>query len=246
MLLVSKVAPLLFFVSTALAHGYVSGIIANGVYTSGWQISYWYDIVNKQAYPQTPGWYEEALDLGFIPPDEYQTSNIVCHKNAANANVTATVAAGGTIEFQWTTWPHSIGPVLTYVANCGGNCSLVNKSTLKFVKIDESGIDLTTQVWASANLIANNNSWTTTVPKTLAAGHYVFRHEIIALHGASTLDGAQNYPFCLNIDVTGSGTAKPTGALATTFYSETDPGIYFNPYTTLTNYTIPGPALWTG
>jgi hypothetical protein len=60
------------FASTVLAHGYVSGIVANNVYTGGWQVSYWYDIVNKVAIPQTPGWYEEALDLGFIPPDQYQ------------------------------------------------------------------------------------------------------------------------------------------------------------------------------
>ncbi|RAL67007.1 hypothetical protein DID88_007787 [Monilinia fructigena] len=241
-----KLAALVSFITTTLAHGYVSGIVANGVYTSGWQVSYWYDIVNKQPYPQTPGWYEEALDLGFIPPDQYQTSNIVCHKNAVNANVSATVPAGGTVQFQWTTWPHNIGPVLTYVANCEGNCSTVNKSNLKFVKIDHSGINLSTQVWATGSLIANNDSWTVTVPKTLVAGHYVFRHEIIALHGATTLDGAQNYPFCVNIDVTGSGTANPTGVLATSFYKQADPGIYFNPYVTLTNYTIPGPALWTG
>lgn len=49
--------------------------------------------------------------------------NIVCHKNAINANVSATVKAGGSVEFQWTTWPHDIGPVLTYVANCGGDCA---------------------------------------------------------------------------------------------------------------------------
>lgn len=54
------------------AHGYVSGIVANGVYTKGWQISYWYDLVNKVPVPASPGWYEEALDLGFIPPDQYQ------------------------------------------------------------------------------------------------------------------------------------------------------------------------------
>jgi hypothetical protein len=46
----------------------------------------------------------------------------------------------------------------------------VDKKTLKFVKIDESGIDFTTQTWASAVLMANNNTWTTTVPKTLAPG----------------------------------------------------------------------------
>ncbi|APA09140.1 hypothetical protein SS1G_03041 [Sclerotinia sclerotiorum 1980 UF-70] len=231
---------------TTQAHGYVSGIVANGVYTSGWQVSYWYDIINKVPYPQTPGWYEEALDLGFISPDQYATSDIICHKNAVNANVSATVPAGGTVEFQWTTWPHNIGPVLTYVANCGGSCATVNKNNLKFVKIDQAGINLSTQVWASGDLIAKNSSWTTTVPKSLAAGHYIFRHEIIALHGATTPNGAQNYPFCLNIDVTGSGTANPVGVPATSFYKATDPGIYFNPYVTLNNYTIPGPALWTG
>ena len=77
-------------------------------------------------------------------------------------------------------------------------------------------------------------------------GHYVFRHEIIACHGCASLNGAQNYPFCLNIDVTGSGTANPTGTVASSLYDENDPGIYFNPYVTMTSYEIPGPALWTG
>lgn len=96
--------------------------------------------------------------------------NIACHKNAVNANVSATVAAGGTVKFQWTAWPHNIGPVLTYVAKCSGDCKDADKTALKFVKIDESGIDLSTQVWASGKLIADGNSWTTTVPKTLAPG----------------------------------------------------------------------------
>ena len=77
-------------------------------------------------------------------------------------------------------------------------------------------------------------------------GHYVFRHETIACHGANTLGGAQNYPFCINIDVTGSGTQNPTGTLGVNLYKENDPGIYFNPYVTLTSYTIPGPTLWKG
>lgn len=67
-----NIATVLGLITTVAAHGYVSGIVANGVYTAGWQVAYWYDIVNKAPYPQTPGWYEEALDLGFVPPDEYQ------------------------------------------------------------------------------------------------------------------------------------------------------------------------------
>jgi cellulase len=73
MFLILKIAILLgTFARTALAHGYVSGIVINNVYTEGWQVSFWYDIVNRVTIPQTPGWYEEALDLGFIPPDQYQ------------------------------------------------------------------------------------------------------------------------------------------------------------------------------
>jgi cellulase len=73
MFLVLETATLLAtFASTTLAHGYVSGIVANGIYTEGWQVAFWYDIVNGVTIPQTPGWYEEELDLGFIPPSEYQ------------------------------------------------------------------------------------------------------------------------------------------------------------------------------
>ncbi|KAL5345485.1 AA9 lytic polysaccharide monooxygenase D [Pseudogymnoascus australis] len=241
-----KIATILALAGTAAAHGYVSGIVADGVATEGWQVSYWYDFVNGVPVPETPGWYEEALDLGFVPPTEYQDPNIACHKNAVNANVSATVAAGGTVKFQWTEWPHNIGPVLTYVANCGGDCKDADKNALKFVKIDESGIDLSTQVWAAGKLMADGDAWTTTVPASLAPGHYVFRHEIIACHGCSSLNGAQNYPFCVNIDVTGSGTANPEGTVASSLYDKNDPGIFFNPYVTVKSYEIPGPALWTG
>lgn len=107
-------------------------------------------------------------------------------------------------------------------------------------------VNYATQIWASQDLIDQNNTWTVTVPKSLSPGSYVFRHEIIALHGAGSLNGAQNYPQCFNIEVTGSGTASPTGVLGTALYKNTDPGIYINPYTTITSYAMPGPTLFTG
>jgi cellulase len=60
------------FTSTALAHGYVNGIVADGVYTQGWLVSYYYDNINGVPVPDTPGWYEESTDLGFISPTDYQ------------------------------------------------------------------------------------------------------------------------------------------------------------------------------
>jgi hypothetical protein len=100
--------------------------------------------------------------------------------------------------------------------------------------------------WASDTLIANNNSWTVTIPSDIAPGNYVLRHEIIALHSAGTVDGAQNYPQCVNLEVTGSGTATPAGVLGTALYTETDPGIEINIYQSLSTYVVPGPTLYSG
>jgi hypothetical protein len=98
--------------------------------------------------------------------------------------------------------------------------------------------------WASDQLIANNNSWVVTIPTDIAPGNYVLRHEIIALHSAGQVNGAQNYPQCVNLQVTGSGTATPSGVLGTALYSETDPGIEINIYTSLSTYKVPGPTLY--
>lgn len=231
-------------VSTTLGHGLVQGFVTDGVYNQGYILDYYYDRINKVPYPAVAGWYEEALDLGFVAPASYQTSDINCNKNAQAATISATVKAGGSVTFEWSLWPHNIGPVLTYVANCNGNCSLVNMNTLAWVKIDQSGYNVATSTWASQTLINNNNTWTTKVPSKLAAGNYVFRHEIIALHGGESLNGAQNYPNCINIAITGGGSDKPTGTLGTALYKETDPGILFNPYVTITSYPLPGPTLY--
>lgn len=156
--------------------------------------------------------------------------------------------AGGTVELQWTPWPSSHhGPVIDYLASCDGDCKTVDKTKLEFFKIDGVGlIDDTTEpgTWASDQLIANNNSWVVTIPTDIAPGNYVLRHEIIALHSAEQVNGAQNYPQCVNLQVTGSGTATPSGVLGTALYHETDPGIEINIYTSLSTYVMPGPSLY--
>lgn len=210
------------FAAKAVAHGLVSGFVTDGTWNQGFILDYYYESQNSGSYPETAGWYEEATDNGYVAPSSYGEADIICHKNAENANSVASVSAGGTIDFEWTTWPDShIGPILTYVANCGSDCSTVDKTTLEWVKIDEAGIDLDTQVWPTDDLIANNNTWSITVPSSLAAGSYVFRHEIIAMHGAGSEGGAQNYPFCISIDITGGGSDNPSGTLGTALYTST-------------------------
>ncbi|KAL1979814.1 hypothetical protein VTN96DRAFT_5100 [Rasamsonia emersonii] len=224
------------------AHGFVQGIVIGDQFYSGY-------IVNEFPYESNPppviGWATTATDLGFVDGTEYQGPDIICHRNATPALLTAPVAAGGTVELQWTPWPSSHhGPVITYLANCNGNCSTVDKTQLEFFKIDQSGLINDTDppgTWASDNLIANNNSWTVTIPSTLEPGNYVLRHEIIALHSAGNKDGAQNYPQCINIEVTGGGSVEPTGTLGEDLYHDTDPGILIDIYEPIATYTIPGP-----
>lgn len=137
---------------------------------------------------------------------------------------------------------------MDYLAKCAGDdCTSVSAGDLSFFKIDEKGLnDAASNSWASDDLIKDGNSWTVTVPEDIAPGQYVLRHEIIALHSAQDANGAQNYPQCINIEVTGSGTAEPAGVAATSLYKANDAGISLNIYNGLTGYEIPGPAVYSG
>lgn len=89
--------------------------------------------------------------------------------------------------------------------------------------------------------------WESNVPKTLAAGNYLVRHELLALHQALN---PQFYAECAQIQVTGSGSAQPSGDYLATipgYASQNDPGIMVNTYSDKsTTYTPPGPKVWTG
>lgn len=200
--------------------------------------------------PKSVGWATTATDLGFEDGTEYTTPNIICHRNGTNAQLSAPVAAGSNIDIQWTPWPDSHhGPVITYLAPCNGDCSTVDKSTLEFFKIDAVGLiddSVVPGTWGTDKLIKAGNRWTVKIPESIEAGNYVMRHEIVALHSAGQKDGAQNYPQCLNLKVTGGGSDVPTGTAGEKLYTDTDPGILVNIYTTISNYVIPGPELYSG
>jgi lytic cellulose monooxygenase (C1-hydroxylating) len=209
------------------AHGVVQGIVANGIYQSGYTPSMQY----ANPPPIVAGWsIPQDSDLGFV--SDYTSPDMICHKGATPGQTYVTVAAGDSIELEWTVWPDSHhGPVIDYLASCNGDCTTVDKTTLLFNKIDEAGLingSPAPGTWASDTLIANNNSWTTTIPSSIAPGKYVLRHEIIALHSANNLGGAQNYPQCINVEVTGSGTnSLSSGTSGTKLYTENDPGEKF-------------------
>lgn len=233
--------------SSVAAHGYVSGFVAGGTWYSGYSPSFQY----QNPPPTVAGWSDpENLANGYVAPTAYGDADIVCHLSATPGGTAAKINAGDQVELQWTTWPDSHrGPVLDYLAKVDGEFADIDKTALNFFKIDERGLVDSSAApgkWASDELIANNNSWAVTIPSSIAPGKYVLRHEIIALHSAGDANGAQNYPQCINLEITSDGTDTPAGQVATSFYKAEDPGIKINIYTTLASYTIPGPALWSG
>ncbi|PYH96035.1 glycoside hydrolase [Aspergillus ellipticus CBS 707.79] len=240
----AHLAAILSAAAQVAAHGHITNIVINGVSYRGWDI-------NSDPYNSDPpvvvAWQTPNTANGFISPDAYDTDDIICHLDATNARDHAVIAAGDKISLQWSTWPDSHhGPVIDHLANCGTSCETVDKTTLEFFKIDGVGlVDETTVpgIWGDDLLIADNNTWLVEIPSDIAPGYYVLRHELIALHGAGSEDGAQNYPQCFNLQITGSGTADPSGVLGTELYTSTDPGILVNIYQSLSTYEVPGPTL---
>lgn len=185
-------------------------------------------------------------------PPKYTDPDIICHVGATPAPLSADVKAGDTIEIHWTSdWPGSHdGPLMSFLAACPGNdCTKVDKTALKFFKISEEGLlDGTSQPkkWATGAMIKNNFTANTKIPASIVGGQYVMRHEAIALHEANRDGGAQNYPFCINLNIASTGTVAPPGIEATKFYTPTDKGIKVDIYNKLDKYEFPGPALFTG
>lgn len=78
---------------------------------------------------------------------------------------------------------------------------LIFRAPLQF-KIEESGLlsgSLANGQWAQGQLIADNSSWTTTIPASLKAGEYLLRHELLAIHSSNQ---PQFYPECAQLKVT--------------------------------------------
>ena len=165
-------------------------------------------------------------------------------------------------------WPHNTGPILTYLANCGSSpCSQFDITNSKWFKIDQIGRKSPGSAWAQADLSAFSKTVlsishfidisfslvvtggvaTASLPRTLAPGNYLLRHEIIALQNAVSIGGAEFYEGCIQMQVGGSETGGPTPDELVSIpgaYNAEDPGIHVDVYTNPnTPYVFPGPHI---
>lgn len=138
---------------------------------------------------------------------------------------------------------------MTYLAE------IKEKENIEWVKIDELGWlndtgwdDLMLGgTWASNVLVANDFQWRVKIPEALVSGEYVLRHEIVALHVADEVDGAQAYPQCMNVRIVKGGEKMiEGGVLGTHLYGMSDKGILVDVHEHIEGYEIPGPRVWSG
>ncbi|RDW90951.1 hypothetical protein BP5796_02116 [Coleophoma crateriformis] len=236
--------------ATVSAHGYIDNATIAGTYYDGYQ-------------PYTDPYTSPLPDRIFRPVQgngpitDITLIDLQCGGYTAGgisgsqpANLTGgPVAAGAAVTLSWTLWPEShVGPVITYMAACPstGCKGYLPGTDAVWFKIAEAGREGTSDVWGDTPLMYAGNTTSYTIPSCLISGEYIVRQEIIALHAAYSYPGAQFYPSCHQISVTGSGTSTgPTTKVAIPgVYNETDPGVVYDAYQAQT-YTIPGPTVYT-
>jgi len=143
------------------------------------------------------------------------------------------------------------GPFMAFMAKYDGAGGLpTGNAWFKIYQLgkiaEATGGDWTTVKYASPDgLNANNGAMTFTIPADLAPGNYLLRTEIIALHSAGALYGAQPYVRCVELSVTGSGSANPPGVAIPGNWTAADPAMNYKLWNDYTKpYPFPGPAVY--
>ncbi|KAJ5014048.1 hypothetical protein K4K57_001964 [Colletotrichum sp. SAR 10_99] len=242
------VASLLGSAALVAAHGYVENATIGGeAYT-------FYQPYQDPYSSPTPERVSRPIQ-GNGPVEDLTSIDIQCGgysaggvKGSSPAKLEAKAAAGSEVTLNWTLWPDShIGPTITYMAKCpdAGCTDYLPGTDAVWFKVQEDGREGTSNTWGATPLMkAGNSGVKYTIPECLAPGHYLVRHEIIALHASYQYPGAQFYPGCHQLEVTGSGSTSPSDLVAFPgAYKAADPGITYDAYKAQ-EYTIPGPALF--
>ncbi|CAE6540120.1 unnamed protein product [Rhizoctonia solani] len=189
------------------------------------------------------------------PITDLKSNTLACNANGEVAAAeTCSIAAGTKVAVEMHQQPgdrncateaiggNHDGPTIIYMAKVDNAATAVG-SEADWFKVAETGL-VSKDYWGTDVMNANCGKVEFTIPSDLPAGHYLIRAEIIALHVAGSVGGAQLYMSCYQVSVTGGGAASPATVKFPGAYSETDPGILFNLYGDYTSYTIPGPAVY--
>lgn len=222
------------FVNSSFAHTYLSSVYLDGAALSEGDCVRPHPDQQKE-YP-IPLVTAADMTCGWLPAA------------SGSANRKCPIAAGSTIGIQW--HHNSIsasddileathkGPIQYFLAKSETGAGNV------WFKIYEDGYSASEGKWATDKMIANRGRMDIKIPSDIAPGNYLLRGEILALHNAYAVNGIQPYVGCVELTISGSGSANPAGVAFPGYYTPTGPGMLFDVYSPYSSYTIPGPALY--
>ncbi|KAI1323705.1 carbohydrate-binding module family 1 protein [Xylariaceae sp. FL0255] len=202
------------------------------------------------------------LPLSNSPVTDVNSTDLACNAGTSPVASTCTAPAGGIVTVEMHQQPGDrscaedaiggdhYGPVMAYMA-------AVSDATTA-VGADAAWFKVFADTWAknASGSIGSDDDWGTKdlnnccglmdvlIPADIEPGDYLLRAEVIALHVASSVGGAQFYMTCYQITVTGGGDADPATVSIPGAYNEDDPGILINIYEPMTTYVEPGPTVF--
>ncbi|PNS16045.1 hypothetical protein CAC42_4446 [Sphaceloma murrayae] len=192
------------------------------------------------------------------PLKDTSVPEIACNKWATKpAAQKLTIKAGSQVTAEWhheptvragdTEEPIALshkGPILAYLGKVDDSAT-ASPNGVKWFKIYEDGLDSAGK-WGVERFYENKGMIPFTIPSCVADGDYFLRVEVIGLHEADRANGAQLYPECAQISITGGGTASPETVSFPGAYTNNGVGLSYNLYSgQKAAYTPPGPRPFT-
>ncbi|TYJ59091.1 hypothetical protein B9479_000080 [Cryptococcus floricola] len=225
---------------SALAHGHVTSWQIGDTTYAGFNPS------NSAELGSTPERATTNSDQGFA---DYTSDVVATGGTATSSDLVANATAGDTVIVTWNTWPDSHkGSVTQWMAHCPDDlCAGTAGADMDWFKISQSSYDESSDSWPT-DYIAENLIWTFTLPTNLAAGQYLLRHELLAMH---TTGAPQFYPVAIEMQLESSGstTPSPTGTFPDMYTSDDDMALTQNIYggsALNAEFVVPGVAVYDG
>ena len=190
---------------------------------------------------------------------EYQADKCLGVNGETGVSRGACVDAGDSIVFEWRDWPDASqpgsidpshkGPCAVYMKKVDNSAASNNAAGDGWFKVMEDGYDSSAGKWCTEKLIPNDGHLAATIPKDLAAGYYLVRPELLALHQADkTPADPQFYVGCAQIFLSSSGSAVPHNTVSIPGYvSMSTPAMTFNIWAQPMKLPFPdfGPPVYT-
>jgi hypothetical protein len=98
---------------------------------------------------------------------------------------------------------------------------------VEFFKFYEMGYNAKRKKWANEIIIEDGYKNTFQLPSDIKPGTYIFRTDLLSLHGNGKIDGPQFYTHCFNLEISGAGNAAPRGVKFPGGYKKNEPGVVF-------------------